>query len=606
MVAIVALAVSIVSPVSPANAALAGETISVDGFVRDVAVDPSLGQAYAIDATNNVIKVLDGHTHTFVANIPVREDPLVIAVNPATHRVYVVSNQLYPVLTVIDGVTRRVVDRVYGIGGAVASIAVDPVAGILYLVRPYTTLNSKGVLVAYSESDLSTPLGYTTLQPGSRRVAVDPVEQQVWVTNIGNGTVSVLDQQTLAVVDTVAVGTRPIGIAIDPVSRRAFVVNWTGAGYNADTDLSTVSVINLDTHAVLRTVTVGLASTSVAVNPASGMVYVPSGKGQYDGESFSTLAVFPVNGATVARTERVVTFADEIAVDTATGTVYINMAGAPPRMSILPGEVVARPSRTPSVSGTPVVGATLTAKSTGWVNGITLGYSWNVGGVVVPGATSSTYVVRQADFGKRITVDVTASLLGFRPLVLTSTPTAAVAAAAFPTKPRPVIAGTARVGAVLTATPGTWTGDASFTYRWYRAGKAIRGASASTYAVVAADRGKRLTVRVTARATGYLTATTTSAATKAVTAGVLRPGILTIVGETTVGQKLTAHLVDATPGATAKFQWYADGRAIPRATSSTLTLTAAQRGRVVTVKATLTKAGYTRAVVASVGSGPVT
>jgi hypothetical protein len=69
----------------------------------------------------------------------------------------------------------------------------------------------------------------------------------------------------------------------------------------------------------------------------------------------------------------------------------------------------------------------------------------------------------------------------------------------------PTITGTAVQGQTLTATPGTWTAaDATFTYQWQRCDAAgancvpVAGATASTYAVTAADVGTTLNVVVTA------------------------------------------------------------------------------------------------------------
>ena len=46
-------------------------------------------------------------------------------------------------------------------------------------------------------------------------------------------------------------------------------------------------------------------------------------------------------------------------------------------------------------------------------------------------------------------------------------------------------------------------------YRWYANGKAISKATASTYTVRKAQKGKRITVRVTGRKTGYPTVSRT-------------------------------------------------------------------------------------------------
>jgi hypothetical protein len=70
----------------------------------------------------------------------------------------------------------------------------------------------------------------------------------------------------------------------------------------------------------------------------------------------------------------------------------------------------------------------------------------------------------------------------------------------------PAITGTAQVGQTLTAANGTWGGTEplTFSYQWRRCGKAavscvnVAGATAQTYVLAAADRGKRMRVRVTA------------------------------------------------------------------------------------------------------------
>lgn len=69
----------------------------------------------------------------------------------------------------------------------------------------------------------------------------------------------------------------------------------------------------------------------------------------------------------------------------------------------------------------------------------------------------------------------------------------------------PTVTGTAQQGQTLTATPGTWTApDATFGYQWQRCDAAgancvdVPGATASTYAVTAADVGATFHVVVTA------------------------------------------------------------------------------------------------------------
>lgn len=69
---------------------------------------------------------------------------------------------------------------------------------------------------------------------------------------------------------------------------------------------------------------------------------------------------------------------------------------------------------------------------------------------------------------------------------------------------RPKVLGTARVGRVLTCSPGTWRPAAtSYRYQWFRGTRPIAGKIAAKYKTIRADKGKLLTCRVTAIRAGY-------------------------------------------------------------------------------------------------------
>ncbi|MDR3201950.1 MAG: hypothetical protein LBT54_02270, partial [Bifidobacteriaceae bacterium] len=76
------------------------------------------------------------------------------------------------------------------------------------------------------------------------------------------------------------------------------------------------------------------------------------------------------------------------------------------------------------------------------------------------------------------------------------------------------ITGKLKVGAKLKAKKAGWTSGVKFTYKWYRAGKAIKGATKAKYKVTKADRGKKIKVKVTAKKTGWTSASKTAKAVK--------------------------------------------------------------------------------------------
>jgi YVTN family beta-propeller protein len=79
-------------------------------------------------------------------------------------------------------------------------------------------------------------------------VAVAPDSTQLYVTNAGSDTLSIIDIASDAVIATVPVGLQPHGVSAHPDGRRVYVVN-TGS--------NTVSVVDAVTFSVLNTIPVG-------------------------------------------------------------------------------------------------------------------------------------------------------------------------------------------------------------------------------------------------------------------------------------------------------------------------------------------------------------
>lgn len=135
--------------------------------------------------------------------------------------------------------------------------------------------------------------------------------------------------------------------------------------------------------------------------------------------------------------------------------------------------------------------------------------TWLRDGTPIGGATGATYKLTTADAGRRISVRVGATKDGWGD-ALPVTKTVNVAAAC---TVRPAFTGIARVGRRLTGSRGTWFAPShAFSYRWLRDGRAITGATRTTYTTTRADRGHLITFQVTARRTGFVSVTAKSAA----------------------------------------------------------------------------------------------
>lgn len=190
----------------------------------------------------------------------------------------------------------------------------------------------------------------------------------------------------------------------------------------------------------------------------------------------------------------------------------LNAVGSASATSASTPEVQTDPPATLSpprieASGPVAVGVTLTAQPGTWGGALPISfeYQWArcdavlTGCIAVSGATGSTYLLAKADVGRRIVVTVTATnvvasttAVGDGTTTVLPEPPSSVALPA-------VTAGAGvRDGARLVASTGTW-----------------KGATGTTYTLIAADVGYRMRVRVAAANT-TAEITTESAATTAV------------------------------------------------------------------------------------------
>ncbi|GHH69337.1 hypothetical protein GCM10017772_14140 [Promicromonospora soli] len=174
-------------------------------------------------------------------------------------------------------------------------------------------------------------------------------------------------------------------------------------------------------------------------------------------------------------------------------------------------------SRSPSISGTVQVGKTLTANRWTWApTPTTVKYQWRLDGNAVSGATSKTWTVPASARGKRVTVAITGSKVGYATKTLVSPATEAVRAGVF-VAPRPTITGTASVGSTLRVVRGTWSPQpTTVRYQWKVGGVAVRGATDYLFRVPASARGKRIVVTVTGLRAGYTTKTVTAEPTSVI------------------------------------------------------------------------------------------
>ena len=240
--------------------------------------------------------------------------------------------------------------------------------------------------------------------------------------------------------------------------------------------------------------------------------------------------------ATAARAGLVATVAAVIAV-------LVAAAGGAARTQAAPTLVAE-----PTISGSAVVGQTLTATDGVWTGtAITFTYQWlrcgsnDTNCQNVAGSTAKKYLLTPADNGFRLRVQVTATNAdGAKSALANGTPVVTVSQTGAPTSLElPAVTGTAATFQTLTGSTGLWSGQQpiSYAFQWLRCDAGgnncidIPGAVVETYGPQTADVDRTLRLRV--RATNNLgNRNATSDATQKVVKGQapLPPGATQLPG----------------------------------------------------------------------------
>jgi YVTN family beta-propeller protein len=247
--------------------------------------------AYVSDFGADTVTVIDTASATVVATVPVGPGPLGVAVNWAGTRAYVGNSN--GTVSVIRTDTNSVAATVPA-GDVNRGIAVNPAgtrvyvasAGLLFSTFPPATSTFPGV-VTVIDATLDTVVA--TVAVGSRPlgVAVSPDGQRVYVA-ADDGIVTVIDATANAVSATITVEPNPVsilidtspsgqftryrsngnvtaGIAVHPDGTRVYV---TSPGRNR------VLVIDTLTNTVVESIPTGMEPTGGASNAAGTRLYV--------------------------------------------------------------------------------------------------------------------------------------------------------------------------------------------------------------------------------------------------------------------------------------------------------------------------------------------
>ena len=239
-----------------------------------------------------------------------------------------------------------------------------------------------------------------------------------------------------------------------------------------------------------------------------------------------------------------------------------------------------------SMDGPSTVGSKLVANASTWDYTATLNYQWLRNNMPIANATQSEYLLTLADSNSLISVRVSATK--------NSKPTASsTSIAALVTNvqlPAARVSGSSRVGETLTGSPLA-NAITTITYKWYRDGILITGATTSEYTPTASDFQKSISLVTSVNQAGYPLVVSTSESL-VIKPGVLAKPVVSVSGAPTTGSTLTLN-TQVPSGTKATYQWFRGSKLIAGATASKYKLTSLDVGASLTVKVTATRFAYT-------------
>lgn len=226
---------------------------SVGTASTGAASDPATGHAYILDAATASVLVLDTHNGRRIGRVPLGGSPDAVAVDTRRQRMYVaVGDANVPGSSaerILDTRTNRAVGR-FPVPAMPLGIAVDARTGRIVL----TTMDG-----AVRVLDRTTCALLHTWQPptGCRSanffplaVAVSMRTRRIFVVDHNNACVWELDATTYALLRTVLMGRSPHGVVVDGHTGHVFVANLLDR---------TVSVLDGRSGAVQATLRVGVS-----------------------------------------------------------------------------------------------------------------------------------------------------------------------------------------------------------------------------------------------------------------------------------------------------------------------------------------------------------
>ena len=249
------------------NAQMLLTTISTGVGPTSAVLNPVTNRLYVANSTSNSLTVIDGAKNVTIATVAMGTTPRGIAVNSASNKIYV-ANALSADIKVVDGVTNTVIATIlHPSQTGTEAIALNPATNRIYVVSQGASGGNGSIAVI--DGATNTVLSTVVVGSRPRALSVNASTNRIYVAN-GNGhTVSVINGATNEVTNTIATGLFPNIIALNPVTNKVYVGSSESNNFTLiDGATNVATAIQIAPISDVNTRTAALA-----VNPISNKIY---------------------------------------------------------------------------------------------------------------------------------------------------------------------------------------------------------------------------------------------------------------------------------------------------------------------------------------------
>jgi YVTN family beta-propeller protein len=228
-----------------------------------LAVNSNTNLVYIANQDDSSVTVVDGTTNSAVSIISGIDSPFGIAANEATNKIYV-TEFTSGSMKVIDGDTNSVTATITDVGNNPARISVNSITNKVYVTdastaRVYVIDGNNNSVSSIADSEITSPFG----------IGINSNTNKIYVSNfqLGEGSVVVIDGATDTVSGVVPFpsSAEPYYVAVDPVLNEIIVTNAVG-GF--------VKIIDGNTNAIVANMSTPSSPVGIAVLPSLHKIYV--------------------------------------------------------------------------------------------------------------------------------------------------------------------------------------------------------------------------------------------------------------------------------------------------------------------------------------------